>query len=259
MHLSGNRLGYFPKWSKFAETNDHVIYQKSKKLEMKTTLTILLLIVTLVADAQHQFGIKINGAASKMTTVNLNIVKYNCQYRPSYNGGLFYNFNLTQKSIIGAELLFAQIEGREHYEYISPFTTTLYTTTLSDNDTHLSYLEIPIYYGLKFDKLTLRAGVLASVLLKASQYSKGYTYASYGLGSLYDDYWDGKSNLTDVAPFDFGINAGILFNLSKKIAVECSYYQGFNYLIQNSDSSKKRNWKIQQISLGIRYAFFSRF
>jgi len=225
---------------------------------MKTTLAMLFIMVCLATDAQHQFGIKINGAASKMTTVDLNIVKYNCQYRPSYNGGLFYNFNLTQKSIIGVELLFAQIEGREHFEYISPVSATTYTSSSSDNDTHLSYLEIPIYYGLKFDKLTLRAGVLAAVLLKSTQYSKGYTYASYGLGSLYDNYWDRESNLTDVATFDFGVNAGVMFNFSKNIAIECTYYQGFNYLIQNPDSSKKRNWKIQQISLGIRYTFFSK-
>ena len=220
---------------------------------MTRLLSILILsTICLTTFGQHDFGIKLNGGLSKITA-NRNTSNTTSKYSfaPSGQGGLFYNLNLGKRSLIGAELLFSQIESKEEMKiiYTDNFGNPTGEFGTTNLDYHISYFSIPVYYGFKIKSLTINLGVQTSFAFA----SRGHwiSKAPYNGSTLtFED--EGKLNIDS---YDFGPRAGLIFNLSKRIAVEATYYYGINNILSTT-APPEWNWKIQQITLGLRYKFF---
>lgn len=217
---------------------------------MKRLVSLLIVWAScLTMFGQHDFGIKLNGGLSKISGYRNNtnaISKYG--FAPSGQGGLFYDLNFGKRSLIGVELLFSQIGGKEERKIIDldNFGNQIGVYSTSNLDYHISYFTIPIYYGVKINRLTINFGVQTSFTLASRGHVIGE--ASYSGGVLkFED--EGKLNITN---FDFGLRAGLMYKLTKRIAAEATYYHGISN-IMGPTAPADWNWKVQQITIGLRY------
>lgn len=225
---------------------------------MRELLTILILLTyNLTSFSQHNFGVKINGGISKIsndfTIANIDIA---IKFAPSGHAGLFYTYQVSEKSLLGTELLFLQIEGKEVWAWDSMDDKgNIIGHTDNEEWIHFSYISLPIYYGLRLNKLTIIAGWQTSLLLYQNiRYHREWTYYSK---AYHDDNNTGK--FTNLNSYDYGIRIGVLYRLTDKFSIDWNYYQGLNNIM----NPKKYEWmpsvnlKNQQMTIGIRYAFWT--
>ncbi len=216
---------------------------------MKKQLTLIIFLTfSLQAFGQHNVGVKINGGVSKISN-SLNSPNLTVQLAPSGYGGLFYNLNLGDRSIIGAELLFMRIGGKDEFtikyfdingNIVGQGTETIYK--------NISYLALPIYYGFKFNRFAINLGIQSSLVISSSSRVKGEATSNGGATS-----WDEKLGELNINSYDFGPRAGIIFNLTDKLAIEGKYYYGVHNILNNNEQNL--SWKVQQGVIGVRYNF----
>jgi len=173
----------------------------------------------------------------------------------SGQAGLFYNFQFGKKSSLGAELLFSQIEGKEKLEddlYTLNEFGRVYLGYRKDNSyRHISYLSLPVYYGFKINRLLINAGFQISYSISSSGREKGQ-----GVIEGENFKIDIKINDININRFDYGPKAGIIYNLTDKLAVEGTYYYGLNNIQKGNPILWKL--KVQQVTLGIRYTLWTK-
>lgn len=219
---------------------------------MKREITILvLLIIGMTGFGQQNLGLKINAGLSKISN-NLNSPqsKIVIQFVPSGYVGLFYDLQLGDRSRLGAELLFIQIEGKERHETDLTDQSGNPTGELLTSEVwkHISYIGMPIWYGFKVNKLTINIGLQVSTVLTSRGREKGRV--------LYNGdviVWD-KSGEINIDSYDFGPRAGLIFSLTDKFAIEGTYYYGINNILGNSLATDW-TWRIHQTTIGIKYNF----
>lgn len=227
---------------------------KHSMKQIFTTLTSLILSLTVFG--QHDFGLKVNGGLSYLST-NFQSSFPQAQkfyFMPSGHGGLFYNFHLSDNAIIGTELLIAQIEGKEFLSYevmVQPGLLSGQFVT-SNFWRHISYLGFPIYYGFNFKNLNVNLGFQANLMLASSGHE--ITQGPYN-GKTRT--WEYKSSKLGIDNYDYGARAGILLYLTKKFSIEANYYYGLNNILKDTKASSVWTWKVQQATVGIRYKFKS--
>lgn len=216
----------------------------------KHLIIIILLSINLKASGQYNSGLKFNAGLSRIAkefnklNESLNPA---VQFAPSGQVGIFHNLSLNSNSILGLELLLVQIGGKDKQDiYIIDFNGTNIGQGTSNTYFHISYLTLPVYYGLKLNKLTLNFGFQGSVLLGSNGRSKGQIHYTQQIVT-----WDNKSKGLNIDKFDFGPRAGVIFNLTDKLAVEGIYYHGINNILANNISME--TWRIRQIIVGLRY------
>lgn len=213
-------------------------------------ITIMLLIIHLPVFGQHQLGLKANAGLSKISnSVDPGSLIYNNHFQFSASGGLFYNFQFGNKSILGADLLFSQIEGMEKFSiYINNGNDAI--SSFDKIYKHISYLNLPIYYGLKVKKFIVNVGFQASLVLASGACEIGETSLNGNITT-----WDKKDDELNIDNYDFGPRAGIIYNITDKLSIEGTYYYGLNDIADNDGPNW--GWKIQQAVVGLRYAFLA--
>ena len=222
-------------------------------------LFILSIIFTfnLTALGQHQFGIKASGGISRITnSMDISGATLTTPFVSSGQAGLFYSFQLGKKSSLGAELLFSQIEGKEKTETdlkeINEFgESKLVGHSIYIYYSHISYLSLPVYYSFKTNKLAIIAGFQISYALSSNGHDK-----TIALINGQEETADNKYDDIHIKNFDFGPKAGIIYNLTEKLALEGTYYYGLN----NIQKGNPILWqlKVQQATLGLRYTLQSK-
>lgn len=221
---------------------------------MKRLITLLALLTSLTnAFAQYNIGIKANGGVSNIIQDDWSTADTKkAPLTPSWHGGLFFNYNLDEESLISAELLVVQIESKTYLESPNYNMSGVPTGDISASDIwkHITYLSIPVYYGYKINKFNLNLGISASLLLQSSLREKAQTTFA---GTVFDT--DTTYNKMKIDKFDFGVNAQVVYNITDKIGVEGTYYYGVNNLLLPEIEG---SWRNQQITLGIRYRFFTK-
>ncbi|MFK8037668.1 MAG: outer membrane beta-barrel protein [Crocinitomicaceae bacterium] len=198
---------------------------------------------------QHSLGLKINGGLSRISN---NIAPANSIEIPRFTlsgqAGFFYSLQFRSKSVLGVELLFNQIEGKEKFEF--DFTdengnNAGYATGATYR--HISYLSLPIYYGFKLNNLLVNIGFQTSLLLASNSQLKGLATTNNEVIKM-----DNKFELP-VDNYDFGPRLGVSFQLNDMFAIESTYYYGMKNIIENSNPLLV--WRVQQVTLGLRYMF----
>ncbi len=216
---------------------------------MRQLLPILTaLTISLTSSGQMVIGLTANGGLSKLIKkVDFSGTVQKNYFMPSGHAGLFFNFHVDDKSLIGTDLLFVQIEGKEHLDTpetdIQGNPTGKYMRT--DMWTHISYIGLPVYYGYKINKFILNLGFQTSVVLASSGLAKttsGYGVLENTIDKLYID------------ALDAGLWTGLHFRLTEKFSIQTSYYLGLNNILKNNYAK----WKIQEMTVGLRYNLFSR-
>jgi hypothetical protein len=234
---------------------------------MKRILTIFVFLIFKVAVlAQASFGIKINGGVSKFydNMYNHTFGTQTSYFMPSGQAGIFFNLPVRTHEVFGIELLFTQITGKEKevdtigtYSSYGNTTKLISTNNLSRN---ISYLSLPIYYGIKIKKLTIKVGLQVSARLMSS--GQSVTQGNFDAqGNLvpFGTYTSTlKTNKLYIKDGAFGQTAAITYNLTPKFSLEANYYYELSNIYRKPYiSGIETIWKFQQITLGLRYAFLT--
>ncbi len=217
---------------------------------MKFLNLIFFSLCSLLSFSQHDFGVKVNGGVSKITSkFNSDITTQKFYFVPSGQAGFLYSFSI-RKSFIGAEILFSQIEGKE--QLTIPIIDNNGNSAGEDIDIiyrHISYLSIPIYYGFKFKKLNINLGIQSSLALASSGEERG----QFGGTAISNNF--AKLNIDN---YDFGARAGMFINLSKRFSIDLNYYYGINNILNDNVNIPNWSWKVQQATIGLCYKLFSK-
>lgn len=227
----------------------------AKNLLKLSSILSFFFAFNLTVSGQHQFGIKANGGISRITnSMDISNASLTFPFVPSGQGGFFYNLQLGAESLLGAELLLSQIEGMEKLEMdlytLNEFGNRNYLGYRKDNlYRHISYLSLPVYYGFKINRLVINAGFQISYSISNSGREKGQ-----GVIEGENFKIDIKTNDINIKRFDYGLKAGIIYNLTDKLAAEGTYYYGLNNIQKGDPIIGKL--KVQQATLGIRYTFW---
>lgn len=205
---------------------------------------------------QHQLGIKLSGGLSKITeSIESSDFNLTTAFVPSGQVGLYYNLALGEKSSLGAELLFSQIEGKNILEmdlHDIQGNKVGYSTSISYS--HISYLSLPVYYGFHMKRLSIHAGFQISRALASSGREKNEAT----IHEIRQESYSGNRKIDNIhiTHYDLGPKAGVIYHLTNRLAVEGTYYYGINNIHQTTPIIGE--WKVQQITLGIRYALWSK-
>lgn len=172
---------------------------------------------------------------------------------PSGQGGLYYNFNLREKFSLGGELLFTQIEGKQLYQLstINKNNQPSYQYADFNSWQHISYLGIPVYFGLNLKKMNFNIGFKANFKLIYSGRMKGQIAYNGSSLQTFD-----KIDKLNIDSYDFGGRIGLTYRLSDKFRIEANYYYSFNNIISDAIASKLWTWKVQQMTVGLHYKLF---
>lgn len=111
---------------------------------------------------------------------------------------------------------------------------------------------LPVYYGVTFNRLTLNGGFQISYALSCSDENKAYHMKNGVKKELVIT----QSPNFNVRNFDFGPRAGVIYRLTNKLSIEGMFYYGIHNI--NQIKSSDEELKIQQMTLGIRYALWNK-
>ena len=212
---------------------------------------------------QNYYGFKLGGGSSYLSSkIDAKLIPNSTQkfyWRPSFQGGYFYNHCINKYSSIGLELLFNKIIGLEKME--TKLTDQNGDQTgqmaIATQRRHISHLSIPLYYEYKTKKLTVNLGVQFSLRI----YSKFYLDVQSPIPLNYSVQ---PSIILNTKFYDFGGRAGLEYSLTKKLALETTFYYGlidisrkntetFGYPDISKNNAHDMTWKVQQVSVGLRY------
>jgi hypothetical protein len=217
-------------------------------------LIILLNVISigLSAYAQHDLGLKLNGGVSCLNTnYHSDMEGQKVRFQFSGQGGVYYIFKLPKNFMVGAELLFVQIEGKNYTKIVLTDEmgqpTGEYGTL--KNWFNISYLGFPVYFGYSIKKFTVSLGFQVNYMLTGSSIQK--IEVPYNGEML--TFENIHKNLS-IDNFDYGPRIGFTYGLSKRFSVEANYYYGLNNIMAHHYANMK--WNIQQFTAGLRFKLF---
>ena len=218
--------------------------------------TFFLLFLSLTVFGQHEIGLKLNFGLSRISKEFGNPANENLNIKSALSGqgGFFYNLHFGDNLEFGSELLFIQIEGRDRLEldYTDVFTESVGHGT-SDLYEHISYLGLPLYFGLTIKNMTVTTGFQLSYAFASSGRETNNSNIN---GVIYST--ENEIDNLPIDKFDFGPRIGLLYNLNDKFAIEGVYYYGINNILRNQDDGNPFSHKIQQATIGLRYTLFEK-
>jgi len=200
---------------------------------------------------QQSLGIKASFGTSMLKTSYSYSTDHSDYFRPTGQVGFTYKYNITNRSIIGSDLQFFQIRGKEHAKLAltDDFGDPIGILKL-DIWRNISYLGLPLYYGYNFKNLTFCIGIQTSVTLFSSGKERSEYPDLNGDPVITENEFSGLNiDMLNVGPI-----ANIKYNLTDKSALELMYYYGVNNIQQDI-----HDWKLNPhlLTVGLLYYFIS--
>ena len=217
---------------------------------------LLLLLLTVGCCCVKSQNLEVGWTGSigmSKVTSNLPISgDYKTKYAFSGNLGMFLEKIIGQKSRLGIEALWVQIEGKETTgQHIltatGPQGIEVVGFSTDKSTIHSSYIGIPVYYRYAFGNFGIKGGVQPMIFLfaRAKDESKG---------EINNSPFETRSETEDLnfGRVDIGPKIGIDYGLNKKLRVRADYYHGLTDITADEFPWQRRN---RQISLGLNYIF----
>lgn len=219
---------------------------------------LLLLVMTISIYSANSQNLIIGGTGniglSKVTSDLPISGDYKVKFTLSGNLGMFLEKKIGQKSSLGIEALWVQIEGKEITDdkALTVFNGQELEVigVISDKSTlHSSYVGIPVYYRFEFGKIGIKGGFQSMIFLFASS-----NYEANG--EINGEPYEAKSEMKDIKfdRIDIGPKVGIDYRLNKKLRLRADYYHGFTDITITSDEFSWQR-KNRQFNLGLNYIF----
>lgn len=228
-----------------------------KEIKMKKHRRLLLLFIMIIGlnSAKSQnliIGGTGNIGLSKVTS-NLPISgDYKTKFTLSGNLGMFLEKKIGQKSSLGIEAIWVQIEGKEITDDIELTGINGQDIevigVISDRSTlHSSYVGIPVYYRIEFGKIGIKGGFQSMIFLFASS-----NYEANG--EINGEPYEADSEMKDIEfdRIDIGPKVGVDYRLNGKFRLRVDYYHGLTDITSDEYPWERRN---RQFNLGVSYIF----
>lgn len=207
--------------------------------------TSLLISITISAQSENLFGIKAGTNYSEFTPdlkiAGIRVLEYQGKFG-FYIGG-FYNFNLSNKSSLQAELLIAN-QGTKIVNGEFFFRDSSGNTTIGSIESRLNEISILIPVIFRFElteAFFLEVGPQISYALKRKEIIKSDPFGFFEEG-------ENSTNspfITDFDKINASLNIGIGFKLNEKLDLNLRYSLGF--------IERDNNYKTSVINLGIEF------
>ena len=259
----------FGQYNRIVTLGYVILHATQSLLHMKNLLklTVILSIViafTLNTYGQHQFGVKVSGGISRIygSLESQNHLPFimSSSFSPSIQAGFYYNLPMSKNAAIGAELLFSHVEGGQTSKWDDRGITFLERYGSDFTYEQISYLSLPVYYGYTYKRLTINGGFQISYAFSSSGSNESsYEYiviAEDGNRMKREGGMNRELNDLPIKDFDFGPRAGAIYRLTNKLSIEGMFYHGIHNI--NQLKSSEEELKIQQMTLGIRYALWNK-
>lgn len=220
---------------------------------IKHFVVLILFALHLTCFAQHTLGVKAGGGLSKIPTArdeDLTVQKNYFTFSDAE--GVYYDFRLKKRHSFSAELLFAQVRGKERLEYYSTGQAGNLTGYyfIEDYNRFISYVGIPVYYNFRHKGLHVNLGFQAMLAMK----SRGRLKGENGQNSVSTPF-DTKVNNLNISNYSYGPRAGLIVRVYKKLSAEAVLYYGINTVLADEPAFSYL-WKIQQLTIGIKYRLY---
>jgi len=227
---------------------------------MKQISFLFLFTILSIASVKSQsitFGTTGNLGISKVTSQFVEANSFQMPYAFSGNGGFFLEKKINQKSYIGVEALWVQIEGNR-VANDKPLIETDASGEIevvgnkSERFTkHISYLGLPFYYRYEIGNFGVKGGLQTMLFLFANS-----DYKSEGIRN--NNAFEEMSSQDNISlrTIDLGPKIGIDYKLTNKLKLRADYYLGIlviSTLETPSSTASDRNNR--QFTLGVSYAF----
>ncbi len=221
---------------------------------MKKIFAVLMvtLVMTFSENAQAQFGIK-GGLSMSDVKYDISGTKGNFGSKTGMHIGMTYGFQMGDQFVIEPGLLYVQ----KGYESESDGGGVFYPTKTT---TKLNYLEIPLLF-----KYNINIGGSRGRGPKNSIFIAAGPYTSFGVGGNYRHEIDtggtekwieesgikyGSDDSSDIKSLDFGIQAGIGFQMASGIIIGASYDLGLSNITPVEDLGIDQKNTAILVSLG---------
>ena len=220
----------------------------------KVSLFIALLIFSNhVCSQDLKFGFTLNYAQSKNTNT-IPFTEFKSKFTSSGNAGFFLEKKIGNKSSLGIEALWVQIEAKQdrtNVFWTGPSLMTGEPAGFSNDEyrDHFSYIGIPIYYKFHIKKLGIKAGIQPLLYLFGSSH-----FSSNGElnGQPYAD----SSVTKDIElNHDFGPKVGVDYALWNGGILRLDYYHGVKNMFSDNGTPVVFEGKNRQVSLGFNFYF----
>lgn len=180
---------------------------------MKKTIFLTIALLFLAANAQAQL-LKL-GVKAGLNYANFSGTEIQTDAITSYHAGLVAEIKLLDKFAIQPELLYTT-QG------------ATYNTALGDFKNELGYIAIPVLAKIYLsDSFSLEVGPQASFLLNEKD----------------------KFNVNDANTFDFAIDAGLSFKITKNLFIQGRYVLGLTEVSPDADAKNS----VLQLSAGLMF------
>lgn len=236
---------------------------------MKKILNLICLLAIFIAFTVNafgqQFGVTARGGISRiygqLESNNYQSSTMTTSFSPSFQAGFFYQLPTGNKTSLGAELLFSKVQGGQTLKWDN--TDVVVESFGTDFiDESISYISLPVYYGITFKRLTINGGFQISYTLSSS--------GSFETNSIWKPIepvgdntprplfgnWNRDLNNLPVKAFDFGPRIGGLIRLTNRLSLEGMFYYGLSNI--NQLKSSEEALKVQQMTVGMRYSLWSK-
>ena len=219
------------------------------------TMMMLLTLVAVYSGAcgQHHVGIRANAGISRISnSIYTNPSVQKMQFLPLARGGLFYQKDLNAGSFVGGDLLYLKIKGKDHdLTEATDENGNPAGTIRHEMWKEISYLGLPLYYGLKTGDLTITFGVQLSFALNSSGRAKSTMLSETEYVIIENRYTS-----LNIDQLDFGPRAGVAYEILPRLSLEAELYAGMNNIVDN-EGEGDLYWRIQQASFGLRYTLYT--
>lgn len=233
-----------------------------RKIHKLTCLPILLIVFTINAFGQ-QFGVTARGGISRvygqLESNNYLSSSTITSFSPSFQAGVYYHLPTGNKTSLGAELLYSKVQGGQTLKWYNK-EVAVESFGKDFTDESISYISLPVYYGVTFKRLTVNAGVQISYALSSSGNSESNYETREGnentgyIFRKFSSYYE--LNDLPVRNLDFGPRIGGILHLTNRLSLDGMFYYGLSNI--NKLKSSEEPLKIQQMTVGIRYALWSK-
>lgn len=237
----------------------------------KLTILLILFIALTISAFGQQFGVTVRGGISRiygeLGTENFSASPYSISptsslFSPSFQSGIYYLLLTGKNTSLGTELLYTKVQGGQTntFDYYFIMQRVAYgTKTTREN---ISWWSLPVYFGVTMKRLTVNGGFQFSYLLSSSGSVRTNTiqlpkpvdidhlWPYYGGSSKFD-----MNNLS-IKDVDYGPRIGVVYRLTTKLSIEGMFYYGISNINQLKSSDEPL--KIQQMTLGVRYALWTK-
>ena len=210
---------------------------------------IVLMILSLSSKAQHNFGLKVLGGMSYITTKfeSSSPIIQRYYLRPTYQMGFYFNKYITKKTLFGSEFLVMQMEGEDLLKMVlidpgGPYNGMIATTYAYR---HITYFGLPIYFGYKIGRFNINGGIQINYAFRTA--GESVTYLNN------NKYSSSRTGYLNINPFNYGPIVSLILHKTNRLSFEINYYNGYNDLLKQSSISPYWHWLAQQSTIGIRY------